>query len=103
MTFNVVVRALLLLEKDSTENMRKWFTFLGFTNTHYKGKSYDGISRTNVDVYHKDNPIKPKYSVVSTDFDNNNVTLFNHKEGKYKKLPFSSLNLRPDTRLVSLE
>ena len=99
MSSELIVKALLLLEMDPNESMKRWFTHLGFTATHYKGKSYDKINITPVDIFHKDNPYKPKYSIASVDFDNNHVLTWNHKETKYKKLPFSSIRLNPNTLL----
>lgn len=99
MSSELIVRALLLIEMDPNESMKKWFSHLGFTGTHYKGQHYDKIGKTDVDIFHKDNPYKPKYSVVSVDFDNNHALTWDHKAAKYKKLPFSSIRLNPNTLL----
>ena len=98
-----IARAILLTEIDYEDGIHKWFSTLGFTNTHYRKKPYDKVARTDIDVFHKANPYKSKYNVVSIDFDNKHALLWDHGAGKYKKLKFSDLRLHGDGSIVSHE
>lgn len=96
--FEVIARAILLIEMDPEESMKRWFTSLGFTNTGYRGKPYDKVRRTDIDVFHP-NHLNAKYNVISVDFDNKHALLWNHKDRRYKKMNFRDLHLNPDTSI----